>query len=119
MEEKKKQRQIKINMDKVTIQHASQFSIQTTSEDLAVDIGSGIFPGKSGDFVLPIHTRLMMTYQAAKRLSQLLTKALTEYEQEFGVIQSGPPVKHSTNVSMVAEFPKINFQDGNNGHTRA
>jgi len=77
--ENKKQTQIKVRYSETSSLFSSQFLINQTEEDITIGFSSGYIsePGAQ-ETVLPVHTRISMTPQGAKRLHDLLAKILQQ-----------------------------------------
>ncbi len=71
--------QIQVKYTETSALYASQFLINSTEEDITIGFSSGYLsdPG-SKETLLPIHTRIGMTLQGARRLHGLLSKILQE-----------------------------------------
>jgi len=80
--EKKNKPQIQVRYNETSSLFSSQFLINSTDEDVTIGFSSGYLsePG-SKDTHLPIHTRISMTMQGAKRLHSLLSKVIRQEEQ--------------------------------------
>lgn len=80
--EKKNKPQIQVRYNETSSLFSSQFLINSTDEDVTIGFSSGYLsePG-SKDTHLPIHTRISLTMQGAKRLHSLLTKVISQEEQ--------------------------------------
>ncbi len=76
------QPQIQVRYSETSSLYSSQFLINSTEEDVTIGFSSGYLsdPG-SKETILPIHTRISMTLQGARRLHTLLSKIL---QQESG-----------------------------------
>ena len=81
MTEKQTTQQVKVRYNETSALFASQFIINTTSEDLTLNFSSGsITDPASGETLLPIHTRIAMTASAARRLHQVLGSVLSQMQ---------------------------------------
>lgn len=71
------QTQIQVRYSETSSLYSSQFLINSTEEDITIGFSSGYIsdPG-SKETILPIHTRIGMTLQGARRLHNLLAKIL-------------------------------------------
>lgn len=78
----KPQPQIQVRYTETSSLFSSQFLINSTEEDITIGFSSGYIsdPG-SKETLLPIHTRISMTLQAARRLQNLLAKILPQENQ--------------------------------------
>jgi len=73
------QQKIKISYKETSALFASQFIVNTSGEELIVGFSSGPLTDPSGEgTLLPIHTRLAMTREGARRLHALLARALSQ-----------------------------------------
>lgn len=63
-----------VKYDNTSALFASQTIVNAGSEEVIVDFSSGPVPGQD-HAVLPIHTRVAMTKEGAKRLARLLDQA--------------------------------------------
>lgn len=91
-----KQQNIKVRYNETSALFASQFLINSTAEDLTINFSSGALsdPG-SGEAILPVHTRIAMTMEAARRLQGILNQVLNQQ-------QTGKPLESQ------AGFSKLN-----------
>lgn len=72
---------IGIRYEQTTIINATQFLISGDDEQLILDGSSGPIRSEDGESaVLPIHTRLGMTWSAARRLTASLNEAMRRHE---------------------------------------
>jgi hypothetical protein len=76
-----KTQNIKVRYNETSALYASQFIINTTAEDLTVNFSSGALsdPG-SGETILPIHTRIAMSPEGARRLQGILAQVLNQQQ---------------------------------------
>ncbi len=71
-------RKIKIKYDELSARYANQVVINGSAEEIYLDFSSGAIPDpNTGESVIPIHTRIAMTHNAAKRLLGALQQTLT------------------------------------------
>jgi len=76
-QEQKKQQQVKVRYNETSALFASQFIVNTSAEDVTINFSSGpIGDPASGDTILPIHTRMAMTREGARRLHSVLSNIL-------------------------------------------
>ena len=81
MTDKQTTQQVKVRYTDTSALFASQFMINTTTEDLTLNVSSGPIPDPaSGETLLPIHTRIAMTPAAARRLYQVLGSVLSQHQ---------------------------------------
>lgn len=72
---------LKITYDSPAALYASQIILSSNAEDLMLDFSSGVLTdSESGARSLPVHTRIALTKGGARRLHQLLGKALESSE---------------------------------------
>ena len=78
-ENETRQQQIKVRYSETSSLYASQFLINSSEEDITVNFSSGPLtdPG-SNESVLPVHTRISMTREGAKRLHAILGQVLNQ-----------------------------------------
>ena len=92
---------LKVKYEVTSAQYANQFLVNTTAEELFLDLSSGtVTDPSSGDSVVPIHTRIAMSYNGARRLAQILEQAVKRQEASQAS-QSGTPNQAS------ARLPKV------------
>jgi len=73
-----KQQQIKVRYNETNAQFASQFILNSSEEDIIINFSSGPLTDPStNETILPIHTRIGMTVEAAKRLQNVLSQVLS------------------------------------------
>ena len=76
-QEQKNQQQVKVRYNETSALFASQFIVNTSAEDVTINFSSGpIGDPASGDTILPIHTRMAMTREGARRLHSVLSNIL-------------------------------------------
>ena len=76
-QEQKNQQQVKVRYNETSALFASQFIVNTSAEDVTINFSSGpIGDPATGDTILPIHTRMAMTRQGARRLHAVLSNIL-------------------------------------------
>ncbi|MCA9154087.1 MAG: hypothetical protein KDA55_19255 [Planctomycetales bacterium] len=74
---------IKIQYSNPTGLHASQFVVSGTEDDVFVDVSAGVVMDEvSGEQRLPIHSRIGMSYSAARRLIDLLQQVVRQHDQQ-------------------------------------
>jgi hypothetical protein len=97
----KNQAQIQVRYTETSSLFSSQFLINSTEEDITIGFSSGYLsdPG-SKETILPIHSRISMTLQGAKRLHGLLSKIL---QQETRPVQN----KQAIPDAAKAQLPKM------------
>lgn len=73
---------IKLKYDMTHALYANQFVMNQAADELFVDFSSGPIPDPtSGQTLIPVHTRLAMSFASAKRLAKLLTQAVENHEK--------------------------------------
>lgn len=92
------QPQIQVRYAETSSLYSSQFLINSTEEDLTIGFSSGYLsdPG-SKETILPIHTRISMTLQGARRLHGLLAKIL---QQENATDADNPAVPEAAKARL-------------------
>lgn len=79
--EQKNQQQIKVRYNETSALFASQFIVNTSAEDVTINFSSGPLSDPStGDTILPVHTRMAMTREGARRLYAVLGNVLGNQE---------------------------------------
>lgn len=72
---------LKVRYENTTAVYANQIVLSANREDLILDFSSGAVPDpESGDPILPVHTRVALSWSGAARLRSLLDKALERQE---------------------------------------
>ncbi|WP_372365687.1 DUF3467 domain-containing protein [Candidatus Uabimicrobium sp. HlEnr_7] len=110
---KPKQSQIRLNLSSASVDYISEFSIQSTSEELFFNFAASLFPGNApNEIVLPVHTRLAVNYKNAKRFHDVLSKVLKKYERQYGEIdisniQQELPIEEKEKNVTTATLPKV------------
>ncbi|ALG66890.1 DUF3467 domain-containing protein [Beggiatoa leptomitoformis] len=73
----KKPQQVRVRYEQTTAIYASQFVLSVTGEEVIVNFSSGSLPDPAtGEAHLPVHTRIALSPDGAKRLVNLLNQAL-------------------------------------------
>ncbi len=79
MTEQQKQQQVKVRYNETSSLFASQFLINTSTEDITINFSSGpMSDPTNGETILPVHTRMSMTMAGARRLHAVLGKILAQ-----------------------------------------
>ena len=88
-QDNKTQQQIRVRYNETSALFASQFIVNTSAEDVTINFSSGPIsdPG-SGETMLPVHTRIAMTREGARRLHAVLTNILAPAQKEKKEIPS-------------------------------
>jgi hypothetical protein len=98
MTEPKSTQQIKVRYTDTSALFASQFIINTSSDDLTINFSSGpLSDPTSNETILPVHSRIAMTMEGAKRLHAMLDKLLNEKRKSDSAAQN----------SGQAQFPEL------------
>jgi hypothetical protein len=85
--EQNKQQQVRVRYNETSALFASQFIINTSSEDLTINFSSGpITDPASGESVLPVHTRMAMTINGAHRLHTVLGNILKQQAEAAAAV---------------------------------
>ncbi len=73
---------LKVRYENTTAVYANQIVLSANREDLILDFSSGAVPDPvSGDPILPVHTRVALSWSGAARLRSLLDKALERQDR--------------------------------------
>ena len=94
---------IRLRYESTEVRYGAQFVVNATKEDIVVNCSSGaISDPATGENLLPIHTRLMLTPASAQRLVDTLQQAIrgTQSGVENAAAESG--------LQAEASLPKIN-----------
>jgi hypothetical protein len=80
-EDNQTRQQIKVRYTETSSLYASQFILNSSDEDITINFSSGPLadPG-SGETILPIHTRISLTRDGARRLMGVLGRVLSEQD---------------------------------------
>jgi hypothetical protein len=73
-----------IRYDDTLARYATQVALNVSEEDVVLNFSSGLMPDTSnpGEAYLPIHTRIAMSHNNAKKLAALLAQALNQASQQ-------------------------------------
>lgn len=94
---------LKVKYEQTTAHYANQFLVNTTAEEVFLDLSSGaVTDPSSGDSVVPIHSRIAMSYAGARRLSQILAQAVQRHEA-VAAASKAPAAGKTT----AARLPKV------------
>ena len=92
----KKQQQIKVRYNETSALYASQFIVNTSGEDLIIYFSSGpITDPAGGESILPVHTRMAMTINGARRLHSVLENILGKQGADAAKIPAAAQAKLS------------------------
>jgi len=79
MTTQQKQQQIKVRYNETSAVFASQFILNTSTEDIIINFSSGPLSDPStGETILPVHTRIALTREGARRLHAVLDNILNQ-----------------------------------------
>lgn len=96
---------LKVKYEQTTAHYANQFLVNTTAEELFLDLSSGaVTDPSSGDSVVPIHSRIAMSYAGARRLSQILAQAVQRHEAGVAAAKGSASAK---GASTAARLPRV------------
>ena len=75
----KNSEQVVVRYNETTSLFASQFILNTSSDDVTISFSSGPLADPSGNgTILPVHSRIAMTRDGARRLHEILGSVLVE-----------------------------------------
>lgn len=70
-------KQVKLRFDETSALYAAQFVTNITPDEVVINFSSGVVADPAnGENLLPIHTRIAMTREGAKRLLTVLKQSL-------------------------------------------
>jgi hypothetical protein len=68
----------KVHYEQTTALYSSQFVISANGEEVIINFSSGSVPdSKTGENFLPIHTRIALSSNGARKLANLINQAVT------------------------------------------
>lgn len=85
--------QLQVRYDTVAATYANQIMVSANREDIILDFSSGAIPDPNSDLpVLPIHSRIALSWTGAVRLRGLLDQAIERQAQSIaqGQAQAQP-----------------------------
>lgn len=83
-----KQQQIKVRYTETSALYASQFILNSSEEDITINFSSGPMTDPAGgETVLPVHTRIAMGKEGAKRLHAVLGQVLSQSTSKTDVTE--------------------------------
>ena len=89
--------QIKVRYTETSSLFASQFILNSSEEDVTINFSSGpLVDPASGETMLPIHTRISLTKEGARRLMGVLGKVLADQSDKQKIAEAAQ-----------AQMPKI------------
>ena len=95
---------MEIQYDQRTALYASQFIINGADDELVLDCSSGVLlDAPNGKVLMPVHTRLAMSWGAARRLVTLLHQAIDNHDATQNDNASAP----TAGAVKLAKLPKI------------
>jgi len=98
-EEQSKKQQIKVRYNETSALYASQFILNTSQEDITINFSSGpLNDPASGETVLPVHTRIALSMEGARRLYGILGQVLSQQSDKEKMSEGAqaqlPKIKH-------------------------
>lgn len=82
-EKKAQQKPVKIQYNETMALFAAQFIVNASEHDIIINFSSGpMVDSANGETVLPIHSRIAMGREGAKRLTAILSKVLSQTDPE-------------------------------------
>lgn len=82
-EETQNKQQIKVRYNETSALYSSQFILNSSDEDIVINFSSGpLVDPASGDTMLPIHTRIALTKDGARRLLGVLSRVLADSDNK-------------------------------------
>ena len=85
--------------------YTSQFMVNAGVEELVLDCMSGVDPMEDGTTVVPVHTKLALSWGAVERLSKLLNEAI-EQRPDHGNHVPAPHIR--TDAAKLPSFGETN-----------
>jgi len=79
--EAQKQQMVKVRYEKTSAEYAAQFVLNMSEEEIIINFSSGMMPDPAGENHLPIHSRIAMTPNNARKLAALLNQALGQHQK--------------------------------------
>ncbi len=76
--EAQKQQMVKVRYEQTRAEYAAQFVLNMSEEEIVINFSSGMMPDPAGENHLPIHSRIAMTPNNARKLAALLNQALSQ-----------------------------------------
>jgi hypothetical protein len=78
---------IRLDETNAKLSYANFFNVSSTREETALLFGMiQASPASSGEIVIQVSDRVVMTPHAARRLQAMLGQVLTQYESRFGAL---------------------------------
>jgi len=80
--DKNTMQKIRVRYDETQALYASQFVLNATEDEIVINFSSGSLPdSQTGENYLPVHSRIALSVNGAKKLAQLLNQAVTATTQ--------------------------------------
>ena len=67
--------------------YANLFRVESTPEEMILDVGLNPHPFGAGEVVVPVAQRIVLNHYTAKRLLTVLSMAVQRHEQTFGPLE--------------------------------
>jgi hypothetical protein len=97
---------VEIQYDQRTALYASQFVVNGADDELLMDCSSGVVvDSQNSKALMPIHTRLAMSWGAARRLLTLLHQAINHHEER--ATERPQAILGNSAATKFAKLPKI------------
>lgn len=94
MSQKKTEKQLCVRYEQTQALYASQFILNASEEEIIVNFSSGSLPDpQTGETHLPIHSRIALSKEGARRLLNLLNQALSATQPQQPAAAKLPPLK--------------------------
>ena len=97
MSTKPTEQQLRVRYEQTQALYASQFVLNASEEEIIINFSSGSLPDpQTGETHLPIHSRVALSTDGARRLLNLLNQALSATQQVSNIASSAaklPPLK--------------------------
>lgn len=92
---------VKIRYETTDVSFVSQFMVNAGAEELILNLSSGyVADPNSKDNILPIHSRIAMTYGGASRLVQTLTQVLQNVSEARKAQSQSDPNTDATTATL-------------------
>ncbi|MDD2814783.1 MAG: DUF3467 domain-containing protein [Thiotrichaceae bacterium] len=96
MSTKPADQQLRVRYEQTQALYASQFVLNASEEEIIINFSSGSLPDpQTGETHLPIHSRVALSTEGARRLLNLLNQALSATQQQATSTSAAklPPLK--------------------------
>ncbi|MEN9848238.1 MAG: hypothetical protein RL368_978 [Pseudomonadota bacterium] len=95
MSTKPADQQVRVRYEQTQALYASQFVLNASEEEIIINFSSGSLPDpQTGETHLPIHSRVALSTDGARRLLNLLNQALSATKQASNTAAAKlPPLK--------------------------